>query len=334
MSESSNGSAAPSSAAPAASSSPSSEANASANPVNSSTNQSPSNAAEIISPDAEAEIQEALENGDQKEAQRLIKKYQLKVRGKTVEKEIDLSDDEFIRNQLQLAEVSKQSMQESAEIRKAYQKELERFRQNPWQVLEELGLNPDDLAESRIKDRIEEMKKSPEQLELERRNRELEEARAEAKKLKEEKEAFEMQRLQEQAQVQLKDEIGKAISATKMLPHTPYVEKRIADSMLWAINNGFEDVTAEDVVALVEKEMRDEMAQLYDHLPEDMLEQYIGKKNIDRMRKRRVAQVKQTPSVNDIKQTALSAKAAEANKPREQKRVPAKDFFKNLGKQR
>jgi hypothetical protein len=311
-----------------------SEGSAPAGGENTSTNSESAQATEGISSDAQAQIQEALESGDSKEAQRLIKKYQLKVRGKTVEREIDLGDDDFIRNQLQLAEVSKQSMQESAELKKAYQKELERFRQNPWQVLEELGLNPDDLAESRIQQRIEEMKKSPEQLESEKIRAELHAAREEAKKLKEEKEHIEMQKLQEQAAVQIHDEIGKAISTHKTLPNSPYVVKRVADSMLWAMNNGFEDVTADDVVALVDQEMRQEMSQLYDEMPEELLEQFIGKKNIERMRKKRVAQVKTAPSVNDIKATALASKAAEANKPREKSRVDSRDFFKKLGRNR
>lgn len=321
------GSAPVAAAAPAESTTASSE--------NTSITSESSQAAEGISDAAQqAEIQEALDNGDTKEAQRLIKKFQLKVRGKTVEKEVDLSDDDFIRNQLQLAEVSKQSMQESAELKKAYQKELERFRQNPWQVLEELGLNPDDLAESRIQQRIEEMKKSPEQLEKERIQAELQAAREEAKRLKEEKEQIEMQKLQEQAAIQIQDEIGKAISAHKTLPNSPYVVKRIADTMLWAMNNGHEDVTAEDVVAVVEQEMRQEMSQLYDEMPEELLEQFIGKKNIERMRKKRVAQVKATPSVNDIKATALATKAAEANKPKEKQRIDSRDFFKKLGRNR
>jgi hypothetical protein len=290
-----------------------------------------SNAAEISS---EAELNEALENGEisQKEAQKLIKKFQLKVRGKTVEREVDLSDDEFLKNQLQLAEVSKQSMQDAAELKKAYQKELQRFKEDPWSVIQELGLDPDQLAEMRIQQRIEEMKKSPEQLEKERITQELQQAREEAKRLKEEKEQIEMQKLQEQAAVQIKDEISSAIAAHKTLPNTPYVEKRIADALLWAMNNGYEDATAEDVVPLVEQEMRKELAELYDQLPDEMLEQFVGKKTMERMRKKRIAQAKAAPSVNNVKQTAASMQAAP--KQEERKPVRSRDFFKNLGKQK
>ncbi len=279
-------------------------------------------------------IEQALAEGEisEKEAQKLLKKFDLKIRGKTVSREYDLSDNEFLKNQFQLAEVAKQEMQSSAELKKAYQKEMERFKSNPWDVLKELGFDPDELAQSRLEQRIEEMKKSPEQLEQEQLRAELKQAREEAKRAKEEKDSLEMQKLQEQASIQINDEISAAISAHKTLPNSKYVQKRIADSMLWAMNNGYEDVTAEDVLPLVEQEMRAEMGQLYDEMPEELLEQFIGKKNIDRMRKKRVSAVK-VQSANDIKQTALSAQQATALKKKESSNpVPARDFFKKLGK--
>ena len=108
--------------------------------------------------------------------------------------------------------------------------------------------------------------------------------------------------------------------------------KRVADSMLWAMNNGFHDVTAEDVVPLVEKEMRDELNSLYDELPDEALEAYVGRKTTERLRKRRVAAVKTPASVAAVKPTAASLAASpEANRPKSSP-VRSKDFFRNLGK--
>jgi hypothetical protein len=272
-------------------------------------------------------LQDAVESGElsQKEAQKLIKKYSLKVRGQTIEREVDLSDDEFIKNQLQLAEVSKLSMQQAAEIKKAYEKEMQRLRSNPWEMLQELGLDGDALAEERIQRRIEEMKKSPEQLEKEKYQRELEEARAEAKKLKEERDNIEAQKLQEQAAIQINDEIDKALNGHKSLPNSPMVRRRIADTMLWAMENGHPEVSAEDVVPLVQREMREELQRLYSEMPEEALEDFIGKQNIDRMRKKRLATTK-VPGVNQVKPTTQSIKSQEPAKPAE--KIPAKDFFR------
>jgi hypothetical protein len=317
-------------AAPAASSE--------AAPVESSEQSNQSQAessAEGSSVEAAAEqLQEAVENGEisQKEANKLIKKFQLKVDGKTVEREVDLSDEDYIKQMLQLAEVSKSRMSETANIKKAFQSEMGRLKQDPWAVMKDLGLDPDELAEMRIQQRIEEMKKSPEQVAQEKIQKELQEAREEAKKLKEEKEQLEMSKLQEQAAVQLEEEIMGALDGHRTLPKSQYVVKRIADSMLWAMNNGFGDVSAEDVVPLVEKEMRDELNRFMDEMPEDLMEKYIGQRNIDRLRKRRVSAAKAAvPSVNDIKPTNRSLSAEKKQEAPKQK-IPARDFFKKVGR--
>lgn len=281
-----------------------------------------------------AGIEQALEDGDitPQEAQKLMKKFSLKVRGQTKEIDVDLSDDNFLKNQFQLAETSKIAMQESAELKRAYQKEMERFKAKPWEVLKELGFDPDELAQSRIEQRIEEMKKSPEQLEQEQLREELKQAREEAKQIREEKERLEAGKLKEQTLVQINDEISSAISKYAKLPNTKYVQQKVAQQLVWAMNNGYEDATAEDVMDVVEQEMRQEMSEIYDQMPEEALEAFIGKKNIDRMRKRRVAAAK-IPSANDIKQTALSNKASEsARQSQSAQPKAAKDFFKSIGK--
>lgn len=305
----------------------------------------PSQAAEQSAPEGQAEasseggspesqIQEAVESGElsQAEANKLIKQFKLKVNGKELVKEVNLGDEEYLRNQLQLAEVSKLKMQEAAEIRKQYQKEIERLKSNPWEIMQELGLDPDDLAETRIRQRVEEMKKSPEQVEREKIQKELQLAREEAQRLKQEKEQIEMAKLQAEAAEQLEGEIMSALTAHKSLPQSQYVVKRIADSMLWAMNNGFEDVTAEDVVPLVEKEMKDELNKFMDEMPEELMEKYIGQRNIERMRKRRIAQSKAVASPAEIKPTAQAAKKSLEATQEPPKKIPAKDFFKQLGK--
>lgn len=321
------------SGAPSGSASPAPAQGSSSELSNSGVAQESTTGGENLQAENVGQIQDALENGDisPAEAKQMIKQFKLKVGGKEITREVNLSDDNYLRDQLQLAEMSRIKMQESAELKKAYQSELARLKSKPWEVLKDIGLDPDELAEMRIQERIEQMKKSPEQIEKEKIQLELEQARQEAKQLKEEKERIEMERLQQQAAVQIEDEIVKALDAHKTLPRSQYVVKRIADSMLWAMNNGFNDVSAEDVVPLVEKEMREELNRLYDEMPEEALEAYIGRKNIDRMRKKRVAQVKTPSNIGEIKPTTASLKASEqASKPAQP--VRSKDFFRNLGK--
>jgi hypothetical protein len=272
-------------------------------------------------------IQDAVDSGEisQAEANRMIEKFELKVRGKTITKEIDLSDKNALRNALERAEIAQLSMQEKAEQDKLFRQILENGKKDPMSFIKEaFGLDPDELAALHIEKKLEHLKKSPEVLEKERIQAELQQAREEAKKLKEEKETAEMTKLQQEALTGLQSEISSAIKAHTKLPDTKVVQKKMADAMLWAANNGFEDVTADDVAPLVEHEMREELNALYDLMPEDVLEMYVGKKNLDRLRKSKIAKAKEVPSVNAIKPTA----AKPTEKPKTAEKINAKDFWR------
>lgn len=276
-------------------------------------------------------VETALANGaSEKEVKSLIREYQLKVNGKTINKKIDLSDENGLRNELQLAAAARQSMQEASNLKKLYEKEVGRLKSNPWEVLQELGMDPDELAELRIQARIEEMKKSPDQLERERIQKELTAAREEARQLKEERESENFEKLKQQAAVQIESEIESALDAYKSLPKSRHIVKRIADSLLWAMDQGFENVTAEDVMPMVEKEWKEEMNRLMDDSSEDILEQMIGQRNLERMRNKRLGSMNAAPkSAASIKSTSASIQK-QPEKPAE--KMKQRDFFKQLGR--
>lgn len=277
----------------------------------------------------EEEVKDAIEEGaTEEQVQQMIKEFELKVNGRTFNRKIDLSDDEAVKKELQMAAAGRQAMQEAAELKKIYAQEIERLK-DPSQalnVLAELGLNPDELAELHLQQRIEEMKKSPEQLEREKMQMELEQAR---KKLQEQEEAArnaEIARLNQEATIQLDDEISQALDSHTSLPNSPRVVKQIADTMLWAMENGFDDVTANDVIPTVEKEIRREIADLMNQLPEEMMEQYIGQKNLDRMRKKRLGAAKKHQTVSNLKKPT-APEAPKEEKPRE--KIKLDDFLRS-----
>lgn len=276
-------------------------------------------------------VEDAIASGaSEKEVKNLIKEFQLKVNGKIVNKKIDLSDEAALKNELQLSAAARQAMQEAANLKKLYESEVSRLKQDPFSVLAELGLDPDQLAEMRIQQRIEEMKKSPEQIEREKIQMELQAAREEARRLKEEREAEQFEKLKEEAAAQIETEIEQALDAHKTLPKSRHIVKRIADSMLWAINNGY-GVSAEDVMPLVEKEWREEMSRLMDDSPEDVLEQLIGQRNIERLRAKRLnaMNVSNAKTAASIKSTAASVQKQEEQK---REKIKQRDFFRQLGR--
>lgn len=256
--------------------------------------------------DAQAEdladqIEQAVEDGaSEEEIQDLVETFKLKVYGEEKEVTVDWNDKDDIRRRLQLAEASHINMQRAAELEKSFESKIYGALEDPWAFLEELGLNPDELAEQRITQQIEQLKKTPDQIAQEQKDRELEELRQQIRQQEKEREEYEMQILQREAEEKLENEIVDALSSTTELPKSPYIVKRVADAMLTAYKSGREDISASDVIPWVEKEINEEFQTLFSELPAKTVEKLLGKKTVDNLRKERLAKMN-TPSLKEIK---------------------------------
>lgn len=278
-------------------------------------------------PALQTKVEKAIKDGaTEAEVNNMIREYEIKVNGKKKSVKIDFNNKEDIVRRLQLAEAGHSAMQEKAELEKMISQELLKAKQNPWDFFKELGLDPDELAEMRIQQRIEEMKKSPEQIEKERITKELEEARAKLAKIEKEKEEATMTQLQEKAAVELESDIEAALKNHPDLPKTRKTVVRLADAMLWAMDNGFPDVRIEDVVPSVKAEIQAEINEMMSAMPEELMEMYIGKKNIERLRKQRIAKAKLVQPV-EIKEVAKP----QVKEVKEEKKINMGDYFRNLG---
>jgi hypothetical protein len=276
-------------------------------------------ASEEVAVDAETteeladEVEQAIEDGaTEQEIKQMVQSFELKVNGKSYTKELDLNDHEAVKSELQKALAGQQAMQRSSELEKIYEQEVAKLKSDPFAVLEELGLDPDELAELRIQQRIEEMKKSPEQLAQDEMRKELEEARAKLKYQEETAEQAKFDKLQQEAAKSLDDEISTALGAHTTLAASPSIVKRVADTMLWAMTpiadggGGYEGVTAEDVLPTVEAELKKDISSMMEQLPEEVMEAYIGSKNIERLRQKRLAKVKDTNNLSNKKEISKS----------------------------
>lgn len=276
------------------------------------------------------EVEAAIEAGaSEQEVKNMIKEFQLKVGGKTYTKKLDLSNEEEIQRELQMAMAGRQAMQQKAELEKIYEQEIRRLQNNPWEVLEELGFNPYELSESKLREFVEEQQKSPELIEKERIERELIRARQEADQLRRRQEEMEFAKLQEQAAAELEYEIQEALDAHTTLPKSPKTVMRIADALLWANDNGFPDARVSDVLPMVEDDIKREMQEFFNMLPEDMFEAYINQQNLERYRKSRIPKKAAPNNIKNIKPTADSVKK-QPSEEEKAKKMSAKDFFRNL----
>lgn len=272
----------------------------------------------------DGEVDPAEEN--QAELKEYIKTLKLKVNGKEVEEELPFEIDpehaEYLIKKLQMAAAGQEAMRSKAESDKDREAELSRLKEDPYAVLEELGLDPDELAELRIQQRIEEMQKSPEQLQQEEMEKELEDLRSKLKNEEEAKKEAEFEKLQKETEVQLTSDIEDAISSHTKLPKEPIVVRRIADAMLWAMDNGYPDVKAGDIAPIVEKEITKEYQKLVEMLPENALETFMGKQAMERLRKGRIAKSKAVPK-NKIEDVVKGKSESKAFK----KKLSMKDFL-------
>lgn len=267
-------------------------------------------------PQPDNAIDAAVKAGDlsKSQAKDLKRKLKIKVDGEEFEEEIDTNDDEMLKRHLQKSKAFDKRVKEFTGFKSQVDQLMEMLKSDPESVLEKLGLDVDDFAEKRLTKRVEELKKSPEQIEREKMERELKDLREEKKRIEKQKETFEMERLRNESATQIENEIHDALDTTKsVLPKkNPLVLERISKAMLLAMNNGYPDVTVHDVIPMVEKQWKEELNNMFSVLPEETIEQLVGKDALTRYRKSKYTAPSkkpvQTATANQVKDTGNKSK--------------------------
>jgi hypothetical protein len=264
----------------------------------------------------------------QAEAKSMKKRLTLKVDGREEIVDFDPSDEAALIRELQKSRAFDSRSKEFSGFKNQVDAFINELRSNPGAALEKLGMNVDELAEKRIQQRIEDMQKSPEQLEREKMQKELEELKAEKKRAEQEREQAQQEALKNKYAGEIESEIESELSNAKSkLPRkNPRVVARIAQTMLLASQNGYPNVTVKDVIPYVEKEWQEELRSYFDPATEDLLEEMVGKQNIERMRKRRLAKRPTTQTANQIKDSGTQKTKEDLEDKPKTKRM--KDFFR------
>jgi hypothetical protein len=263
----------------------------------------------------------------QQALEKKIKKLKLKVDGKDIEESFDPDDDEYLTRNLQMAKMGQKRAQEYASLQKQVTSFVEELKKNPRKVLSDPNLNIDlkKIAAELIEEEIENSKKSPEQLELEKARQELKDLKEQQDQQKKSQEQKDYQRLVEENIERYDTMIGDALDKGK-LPQTPYTVKKMADYLMLAVNNKL-DVSPYEIVDLVREEMQGDIKQMFEVLPEDVVENIVGKETIDRIRKKNLAKATKkppTPVNAAVKDTGSDARAK--TQPKTEKKS-FKEFF-------
>jgi hypothetical protein len=263
-----------------------------------------------------------------KEAARL-RSLRLKVDGREIEEDLpfEIPDDpeavEYMKRQLQMARMGTKRAQEYAQLEKEIRQLITEGSKNPRKLLKELNIDERELARQIIEQEIENAQKSPEQLEKERIEEELRALKEEREREKQSFEQKEFERLQEQAYEKYDQQMTMALEKSN-LPKEPYVVKKIADYMLVALQEGY-DVSADDVIPLVKQELEKDIQTLIGAMPDEALEQFLGKQRLANFRKKNLAKAKEAVAVSSAKAVKDTGGKTSAKEP--EKKLTFKEFF-------
>jgi hypothetical protein len=263
-----------------------------------------------------------------KEAARL-RSLRLKVDGREIEEDLpfEIPDDpeavEYMKRQLQMARMGSKRAQEYAQLEKEIRELITEGTKNPRKLLKELNIDERELARQIIEQEIENSQKTPEQLEKERIEQELKSLKEEREREKQEFEQKEFERLQDQAYEKYDQQMTTALEKSN-LPKEPYVVKKIADYMLVALQQGY-DVSADDVIPLVKQELEKDIQTLINAMPDEALEQFLGKQRLANFRKKNLAKAKEAVAVSSAKAVKDTGGKTSVKEP--EKKMSYKDFF-------
>lgn len=272
------------------------------------------------------EVEQAIEDGaSEEEVQQMIREFTLKVNGKEYRRKIDLSNEDELQKELQMALAGRQAMQRSAELEKAYRNDIDRLKTDTASVLAELDIDPVEFAARVIENHLAQSAKSPEEIEQERIASEIQKMREENARLKKEAEDRLRQSEMSKIEKEIETDILDALEGDSELPANPEVIAMVADNMLWAMQNGWEDVTAKDVLPTVKAELQQKFRSIAGSLKSNAaLKALLGDDILNNLREERVQQAKnQVNTLNNIKSQPIQQKQEE--KP--VKKISLRDFM-------
>ena len=260
-----------------------------------------------------------------------IKKYKqlkLKFNGKeTIEHltfEVDDAQLEWMTKQRQKAMLADHKSNEYSQLEREVGAFIQELRANPKKALSNpaIGLDIKQFAAQILQEEIEQAQKTPEQIEREALEDELKSIKAEREKEKQDNDAREMTRLEEREFERYDQLLSSAIESSD-LPKSPYVVKKMTEYMMLAVENGI-DVQPSDVIGIVRDDIHKDIQDMFQVMPAEVIEQIIGKQNLDKLRKKRVAGLKApVPLKSGIKDMAHGKK----EEVKEEKKQTMRDFF-------
>ena len=250
------------------------------------------------------------------------RRAKVKVNGK--EKEVGW--DELVTN-YQMREASDEKFRQAkqmAEEAGMTKREMQAFLKDPWEFAKKNGLDPHELAEQLLLQKLEYEQMSPDakaRIAAEQRARALEEDLE--NRTKSEREAAKNAAVS-QAVKEIDDEIGEALKASGRKP-TPRLIARLAESMLSHLERqDGQRPRAQDVLKNVDQEYIGDISEYLQNMPAERLIEVLPQSVRDALRKADVQRVMSQDPTKGTRRTVSDAPRKADNL----KRMSTDDYFK------
>ena len=275
--------------------------------------------AEQASPQAEAA------QPTEQEIKAAIKKWKLKSQGKTHE----VTDEAELIRLAQMGLGAHEKFEQAAKSRKQSEALVELLQKDPTKALSSLGLDVRQLAEDFLVSEAKKLQMSPEERERSEIQAEIQRLKGEKEELLKEQQTERISKLQAQYEVDIQDQIIKAIDQYK-LPKNPKTVSRIAEYMASALENGYE-ATALDVATRVRQDLEEEHRSLFSHYNVEDLLKLIGDQKAKEIRQYEVNKVKAKSPANPLKTQQVSTPDSSDEK-KAKKTQSMSDFMDEMAK--
>ncbi len=281
---------------------------------------------EEVRTDAEIEADKSLTKAE-KVVEKRLKKLTLKYNGKEYDEELpfEIPDtpeaSEYMRKHLQMSKLSQSKSQDLSTLEKQIAEFAKALKEDPESVLTDpaIGIDMKKLAAKIIERDIENSRKTPEQLELEEAQSQLKKLQKERKAEQEDAKKRDFDKMIAQSYEMYETQLNDALSKTT-LPKSPAVVNKIADYMEFAVKNKIK-VSISEIMPIVEADFREELKQMFSIMPEDVIEEFVGKEVFNKVRKKNLAKAKAsqppTPVKAAVKDIGQTGKIEKDTKPKQ-----------------
>lgn len=291
---------------------------------------------EQATPELKAEAKEAVKEA----VATMKKKFNIKVDGKAMEREIDLGNEAELIKIIQMAEMAQARAQEAAGLRKSsldkdqqVEQFIEALRNDPRSVLEHLGHNVPELANKVLEEEIKKMEMSPEQRKIAELEQQLKSRMEAEEQSKKHAETQQQEALRQKYAAEYEKDMVAALDSGN-LPRNPEVITRLTGMMKIALANKI-DLSFADLIPLLKESMNKELKALMSSMSDEELDSLIAEEKLKSINSRRrkaadALKPKQAPPIAQSVKDSTPAKEIDVKKI--DKKMNARDFFKNLGK--